>query len=239
MQRGGFCLSAPLSRLHAAHRCRGSRDRANLKSQCTNINIRIVGRQSRGHSVHTTGQSHTECPWNRLKVCVRVSVTPRALLVITIADTNGRPTPTLLLALRYTNQTQHWPKPGSWTLVYAHRSSNNHRSHVITQSLPGPKALWSLHVHMQETVGHTSLRVAVCSTTVAVRLRVHVRRSVEERESNYKQGHTSLICWPNASMIDNHNEHKLLQQTTAVQYYHTNATSTPQPLMHACRGTWS
>ena len=38
--------------------------------------------------------------------------------------------------------------------------------HVITQSPPRPKGPLALYVHTQETVDHTLLRVAVCSTTV-------------------------------------------------------------------------
>ena len=94
------------------------------------------------------------------------------LLILTPANANCRPKPTLLLALRHTNQTQHWPKPGSWTLVYTHRSSNDHRSHVITQSPPGPKGPLAPYVHTQETVDHALLRVAVCNTTVLTRLSV-------------------------------------------------------------------
>ena len=37
---------------------------------------------------------------------------------------------------------------------------------VITQSPPRPKGPLALYVHTQETVDHTLLRVAVCSTTV-------------------------------------------------------------------------
>ena len=40
--------------------------------------------------------------------------------------------------------------------------------YVITQSHPGPTARWTLHAHTQETVDHTLLKVAVCSTTVAI-----------------------------------------------------------------------
>ena len=80
---------------------------------------------------------------------------------------------------------------------------------VITQSPPGPKGPLALYVHMQETVDHTLLRVAVCRTTVVSRLIVHVRRSVRKRKSNYKQGRIYLICWPNASKTGNHNTHHL------------------------------
>ena len=38
-----------------------------------------------------------------------------------------------------------------------------------TQSHPGPKARWTLYVHTQETIDHTLLTVAVCSTTVVIR----------------------------------------------------------------------
>ena len=82
--------------------------------------------------------------------------------------------------------------------------------HVITQSPPGPKGPLALYVHTLETVDHTLLRVAVCSTTVVSRLSVHVRLSEEERESNYKQGRIYLICWPNAAKTGNHNDHHLL-----------------------------
>ena len=61
---------------------------------------------------HNTGQSLTECPCDRSKACVRVSVTSRILLTVTLANALGRPNSTLLLALRYTCQTQRWPKPG-------------------------------------------------------------------------------------------------------------------------------
>ena len=88
---------------------------------------------------------------------------------MTSANAIGRLQPTLLLALRHTHQTQRSPKPSSWTLVYTHRSSNNHRSHVITQSHPGPKARWTPYVHTQETIDHTLLRVALFSTTVVIR----------------------------------------------------------------------
>ena len=48
---------------------------------------------------------------------------------------------------------------------------------VITQSQLGPKGPLALYVHTQETVDHTLLRVAVCSTTVVSRLSMHVRLS--------------------------------------------------------------
>ena len=134
--------------------------------QCTKVDFRILGRLSRGHFVHTIGQSLTECASDWSTVCVRVSVISRILLSMTTASTNGRPKPKLLLVLRYTNPSQHWPKPGSWTLVYTHRSSNDHRSHVKTQSHLGSKARWTLYVHTQETVDHTLLSVAACSKTV-------------------------------------------------------------------------
>ena len=43
---------------------------------------------------------------------------------------------------------------------------------VITQNHPGSKARWSLYVHTQETVDHTLLRAAACSTTVVSRINV-------------------------------------------------------------------
>ena len=126
-----------------------------------------------------------KCPCVRSNVCTRVSVTSRTSLSTSNASTNGRPQPTLLPVLRYTNRTQHWPKPGSWNLVYTHRSSNDHRSHVITQSPPGPKGPLALYVHTQETVDHTLLRVAVCCTTVVIRLSVACETiSTKERVTN-------------------------------------------------------
>ena len=91
-----------------------------------------------------------------------------------------------------------WPEPGSWTLVYTHRSSNDHRSHVITQSHPGPNACWTLYVHTQETVSHTLHRVAVCNKTV-VSDSVSMCDCRKKKESIYKQGRMCLTCWPNAS----------------------------------------
>ena len=69
LQRGRFCLSALLSRLYAARRCAGYRISAYFTMQWANIYVRIVGCLSRGHSVHTTGQSLTEisvCPVERM-----------------------------------------------------------------------------------------------------------------------------------------------------------------------------
>ena len=83
-------------------------------------------------------------------------------------------------------------------------------AHVITQSPPGPKGPLALYVHTQETVDHTLLRVAVCSTTVVSKLSVHVRLSDHKKKSNYKQGRIYLICRPNASKTGNHNDHRLL-----------------------------
>ena len=95
-------------------------------------------------------------------------------------------------------------------VVFVDRLSKMVHLTVITQSPPRPKGPLALHVHTQETVDHTLLRVAVCNTTVVSRLSVHVRRSVRKRKSNYKQGRIYLICWPNASKTGNHNEHRLL-----------------------------
>ena len=125
-------------------------------------------------------------PCVRSNECTRVSVISRTSRSTTNASTNGRPKPTLLPVLRCTDQTQHWPKPGSWSLVYTHRSSNDHRSHVITQRPPGSKGPLPLYVHTQETADHTLLRVAVCNKTVVSRLSVHVRLLNQKRNSNYK-----------------------------------------------------
>ena len=48
---------------------------------------------------------------------------------------------------------------------------------AITQSQPRPKGPLALYVHTHETVDHTLLRVAVCSTTVVSRRSVHARTS--------------------------------------------------------------
>ena len=64
---------------------------------------------------------------------------------------------------------------------------------VITQSLPGPKALWSLHVHTQETVDHTLLRVEACTATVVSRSQCACETVVIRRESNYKKSRICLI----------------------------------------------
>ena len=58
-------------------------------------------------------------------------------------------------------------------LVFDRKTDSNDTS-VIALSHPGPKARWTLHVHTQETVDHTLLRVAVCSirTTDVIRLSV-------------------------------------------------------------------
>ena len=62
LQRDNFCLSALPSCLHAARRCAGYRVSAHFTMQCVNIYVRIIGWLSRGHSVHTTGQSLAENP---------------------------------------------------------------------------------------------------------------------------------------------------------------------------------
>ena len=111
MQRSIVCLSALLSRLHAVRRCAGYRVGAHFTMQCVNVYVRIVGWLSRGQSVHTTGQSLTECPCVRSNGCARASVSSRTSLSSTNASTNGRPKPAQLPVLRYTDQTQHWPKP--------------------------------------------------------------------------------------------------------------------------------
>ena len=172
-----ICLSALLSRLHAALRCAGYRISAHFTMQCADIYARSVDGCLVDILYTQPAKALQKCPCVRSNGCTRVSVTSRTLLSRTTASTNGWPKPTLLPVLRYTNQTQHWPKLGSWTLVYTHRSSNNHRSHVITQIQPRPNGPLALYVHTQETVDHTSLRVAVCSTTVVSRLSVHVRLS--------------------------------------------------------------
>ena len=106
----------------------------------------------------------------------------------------------LLLALRYTRQTQCWPEPGPG-LLCTHTDPvivTDPMLYVMIHSHPGPKACWTLHVHTQETVNHTLLSVTLCYMTDVIRLSVAVRRSNRKRESNYKQGRISLICWPNA-----------------------------------------
>ena len=52
-------------------------------------------------------------------------------------------------------------------------------------------------------------RVAACIATVAVRLSVACE-TIRRRESNYKHGLISLICWPNASMTNNETTNQTL-----------------------------
>ena len=125
------------------------------------------------------------------------------------ANALGRPKPSLLLALRYTDQHNIGQSQFPWTLVYTNRPSNKHRPHVITQSHPGAKAYWTLSVHTQETVSLAWLRVTVWNRNVVIRLSVACEM-LRRRESNYKQGRISLTCWPNASMTGNHNDDQTL-----------------------------